>query len=204
MKGYRKVDKHHNRKMITDNIINKHLPYGKWTTADHKEYLFNRDYEPIMGWDLETDSPIAVNHNLWVKDIVNAEWYYGNEIADPTDSVAVMRKLWNILAEWGNRLHRVQGSVYCPEADKSFWGDATDAPRTTVKKVGLTKEQAELMDELKTIKTDMVATDIREHVLYIYKEHCSRIAKAFNNNDTFFEAWYCGYYVIEFEELKLF
>lgn len=104
MKGLRNVGRYDTKKTMTDTLIYKSLPYGKWTTADECEYLFNRDYEPILGWDNKTSAAIPVLPTTWIRDIVNAEHYYGEDVDYPTESVKTMRKCMNILADWNKKI----------------------------------------------------------------------------------------------------
>jgi hypothetical protein len=51
------------------------LPYGKWTTEDGTEVLFNRKYQPI--WVKHPDGKVdSAARDWWVSNIVKQEWYY--------------------------------------------------------------------------------------------------------------------------------
>jgi hypothetical protein len=50
-------------------------PYGKWTTEDGTEVLFNRKYQPI--WVKHPDGKVdSAARDWWVSNIVKQEWYY--------------------------------------------------------------------------------------------------------------------------------
>lgn len=52
-------------------------PYGKWTTKDGTEVLFNRKYQPI--WMKHPDGKVSsAPRDWWVPNIVKQEWYYNN------------------------------------------------------------------------------------------------------------------------------
>lgn len=103
MKGFINHEYYDTKKTLVDTLILKGLPYGMWTTKDNKEYLFNRDYEPILGWDLELCREIPVAPFMWIESIVKQEYFYGKHIEYPTKDVKTLRKCWDILAEWSKR-----------------------------------------------------------------------------------------------------
>jgi hypothetical protein len=104
MKGFSYVGTYDTRRTMTDTLIYKTLPYGKWTTKNGEEYLFNREYEPIAGWDNNTNTPIPVLPTTWIHDIVQTEGYYGGDNGEyPTYCVKTFNKCMNILADWSNR-----------------------------------------------------------------------------------------------------
>lgn len=102
MKGFRNSKHYGTKKQLIDELIYKTLPYGKWTTKDNKEYLFNRDYEPIQGWDLENNTLIIVSSFNWIQEIVKEEFYYNGDCY-PTRNEKTLRKCWDILADWNKR-----------------------------------------------------------------------------------------------------
>ena len=51
------------------------LPYGKWTTEDGTEVLFNRKYQPIWVRHTNKKADIAAL-DWWVPGIVKQEFYY--------------------------------------------------------------------------------------------------------------------------------
>lgn len=51
------------------------LPYGKWTTEDGTEVLFNRKYQPIWVKHPNKKANIAAP-DWWVPGIVKQEFYY--------------------------------------------------------------------------------------------------------------------------------
>jgi len=53
------------------------LPYGKWTTKDGTEVLFNRKYQPIWVKHFDRKADIAAL-DWWVPNIVKQEWYYND------------------------------------------------------------------------------------------------------------------------------
>lgn len=58
-------------------------PYGKWTTKDGAEVLFNREYQPI--WVKHPDGKVdSAARDWWVPNIVKQEWYY-NDSNPPND-----------------------------------------------------------------------------------------------------------------------
>jgi hypothetical protein len=102
MKGFRHQT-HFNRKIdLVNSLLSKSLPYGKWTTSKQEEYLFNRDYEPIMGWNLILKKPIPVYPRMWIYEIKDAELYYDGR-SNPIKDEKTLRKCWDILADWSKR-----------------------------------------------------------------------------------------------------
>jgi hypothetical protein len=73
------------------------LPYGVWTTRTGRQVLFNRFYEPI--WQREPDKPPEpADAAEWVKEIVNQQWFYGDE----NKTEASMRRAASAALEsWG-------------------------------------------------------------------------------------------------------
>lgn len=102
MKGFRHQTDMQTVKNLKDDLLSKVLPYGKWTTTNNEEYLFNRDYEPIAGWNLETNKAIPILPSMWVGEIIEEQtvYYYGGGIILPT----TLRKCWDILADWSVRM----------------------------------------------------------------------------------------------------
>jgi hypothetical protein len=116
MKGYKFQTPHDTRKSLVDKLILKGLPYGKWTTEDNKEYLFNIDYEVIDGWDLETGSPIQVHPRAWIYGIEKEEFYFDGSCF-PTRREKTLRKCWDILANWSARYD----NNYTAKGDWKTW-----------------------------------------------------------------------------------
>jgi hypothetical protein len=59
--------------------IRRSLPYGKWTTANGTEVLFNREYQPFVK---RKDGTVTyIDRNTWIKDIVKTEMYYDDSNA---------------------------------------------------------------------------------------------------------------------------
>ena len=105
MKGIKHQSNFDTVRILKDNLIFKSLPYGKWTTLDNKEFLFNRDYEPIAGWDINRNVPIPTMPKMWIDNIDSEQtiMYYGGLIEYPTTSELTLRKCWDVLADWSNR-----------------------------------------------------------------------------------------------------
>lgn len=103
MKGYRHQTNYDTKKNLIDNLILKSLPYGKWTTKDNEEFLFNRDYEPIIGWDLTLNKPIPVSPGMWIGGNGRKEEFYYSGENYPYRDENTLRKCWDILADWTAR-----------------------------------------------------------------------------------------------------
>lgn len=105
MKGFEYQSELNTQKNLTNILLLKSLPYGRWITKNHEEYLFNRDYEPILGWDLKLNAPIRTTPNMWIYEIIEEETklYYGNGIDYPIHDIKTLRKCWDILADWSKR-----------------------------------------------------------------------------------------------------
>jgi|SRR5690625_440970 len=103
MKGYNYQTNHDNKQSLVDKLVLKSLPYGKWTTKDNKEFLFNRDYEPILGWDLTSNTSIPVTPMMWVDDQETKQEYFYDDGNPPTKNIKTLRKCWDILAYWSGR-----------------------------------------------------------------------------------------------------
>lgn len=105
MKGIKHQNNYETVQALNDNLIFKTLPYGKWVTFDNKEFLFNRDYEPIAGWDLVNEELIPTFPNMWIHNINPKEnvMYYGDFTEYPTKSEDTFRKCWDVLADWSER-----------------------------------------------------------------------------------------------------
>lgn len=106
LKGFKHQTNYDTKKSLTDNLILKSLPYGKWTTKNNEEYLFNRDFEPIAGWNLILNVSIPVTADTWINDIIEekTEFYYVGVREYPTKSEKTLRKCWDILADWSERM----------------------------------------------------------------------------------------------------
>lgn len=103
MKGYLHIEDFYNKKHLTDILILKALPYGKWTTKYNQEFLFNRDYEPIAGYDLINDLPIPVFPEMWIHDIDFDKTSFFYKSLYPTSKTEVMRDCIKVLADWSKR-----------------------------------------------------------------------------------------------------
>jgi hypothetical protein len=77
-----------------DEVVRTELPYGKWTTADGSEYLFNRNYENIIGKDNQGNLK-AVHPYYWHDNIVKHEYYY-NDLTTPWRKKATLLKVAEI------------------------------------------------------------------------------------------------------------
>jgi hypothetical protein len=76
-----------------------YLPYGKWTCADGREVLFNRDYCPIwersttgIGMAIAPDADVRYTHSEHYYDDRSAP-YYGND--------ETLKNCLAVLKEWG-------------------------------------------------------------------------------------------------------
>jgi hypothetical protein len=75
------------------------LPYGKWTSSDGTEVLFNRDYSPIWerpaGGSTKMIAPETyVNHD-------SSEHYYDDRTAPYYGNADTLEKCHKVLEEWG-------------------------------------------------------------------------------------------------------
>lgn len=62
--------------------VRRSLPYGKWTCADGREVIFNREYQPILQ---RKDGVLSyADRNERLPDIVLHEYYY-DDGCDPTN-----------------------------------------------------------------------------------------------------------------------
>lgn len=75
------------------------LPYGRWTTADGREVLFNRGYEPL--WERSPNfSARAANPQEWVEPIKKQEFFY-NDGSHPMYRHRVFVTCLRVLDEFG-------------------------------------------------------------------------------------------------------
>ena len=79
------------------------LPYGKWTCADGREVLFNREYQPI--WQRRGNEVSAADPNEWVEWVEQA-WFY-DDAKSPFpwglrgSNMKTRRYCAQILKDWG-------------------------------------------------------------------------------------------------------
>lgn len=102
MKGFKHITKNDSKKELVERLIFKSLPYGMWTTESDELFLFNRDYEPIKGWNIKSKEVIPVYHSMWIRGIVKQEYYY-NQDNCPIKNINTFRNCWDILADWTAR-----------------------------------------------------------------------------------------------------
>jgi hypothetical protein len=70
------------RRFLTNHTTRRMLPYGKWTCADGREVVFNREYQPIFQ---RKDGVVShADRNEYVKNIVKTEMYYDDGCAPAT------------------------------------------------------------------------------------------------------------------------
>jgi hypothetical protein len=74
------------------------LPYGKWTCADGREVLFNRNYKPI--WERRPGGTTEPANSAERVKFVQQEWFY-DDTNQPWRRVQTARKCNALLAEWG-------------------------------------------------------------------------------------------------------
>jgi hypothetical protein len=66
------------------------LPYGIWTTADGRQVLFNRFYEPLLQRAAGDLLALPADPTEWVRDIQLQRWFY---VDDDKSSDVKRRKL---------------------------------------------------------------------------------------------------------------
>ena len=100
-------------------------PYGKWTCADGREVIFNREYWPILSRGPGEKAKPA-DPNEWVQwkeqdfyfDDGNSPWQRRQRVAAHT-----LARCNRALAEWGFP------ALPKPSLRKALSGDLTDQPR---------------------------------------------------------------------------
>lgn len=77
------------------------FPYGKWTCADGREVLFNRDYCPI--WQRRPGQPARPAYPFeWVNNIVECEMYFDDgSFRGIERGMFTIKRLNAVLASWG-------------------------------------------------------------------------------------------------------
>lgn len=83
------------------------MPYGEWTDTAGRQFLFNRDYEPI--WTrLRGGAAAPCSPAKWVEARDSkTRWFYGmgagdrRFLANPWNSARVRRRCEEVLREWG-------------------------------------------------------------------------------------------------------
>lgn len=103
MKGFKKQAFYDNKNHLVDTLTLKSLPYGMWTTENNEEFIFNRDYEPIQGWNMKTKEAIPVHCNMWIEGILKQEYYY-DQYNCPINNIHTFRECWDVLASWSDRI----------------------------------------------------------------------------------------------------
>lgn len=71
------------------------FPYGRWTCADGREVLFNRDYVAILE-RLPGEQSKAITVFEWV-EFIKQEWFY----TDSTPQTVRRKRVNAVLQEWG-------------------------------------------------------------------------------------------------------
>lgn len=118
---------------LVDKILLKGLPYGKWTTKDNEEYLFNREYDVICGRKIGDTELIPVTIDTWVDGIVEEEFYYQDGEYPTRDKKNFIQCLL-ILEDW------MEAAANKPEVtnNKDTWeeiGHQTKIARSEIRKV---------------------------------------------------------------------
>ena len=73
------------------------MPYGKWTTEDGREVLFNRDYMPI--WQRLPDGTVSVaDKDEWVPWVRQDQFYHDGN--GPWHYITTRRNCQSILDMW--------------------------------------------------------------------------------------------------------
>lgn len=60
------------------------LPYGRWTTQDGHQILFNREYQPLMWKHAINQDNVHAEKDSWVHDIVKEEFFWDDN-SNPID-----------------------------------------------------------------------------------------------------------------------
>jgi hypothetical protein len=85
------------RRKCLINLRRWEYPYGIWTTAEGREILFNRYYEPIYQRNLQSNlHPTSADMNEWVKNIVSTRHFYNDQMAANTRPRSLITKLEHI------------------------------------------------------------------------------------------------------------
>jgi hypothetical protein len=79
-------------------FLRHRLPYGKWTCADGREVLFNRDYKPI--WQRRPGQPAEAADPTERVPFKTQEWFY-EDGKQPWRSKHTEQKCNDVLASWG-------------------------------------------------------------------------------------------------------
>lgn len=74
------------------------MPYGKWTCADGREVLFNRDYKPI--WQKMPGQPAEAADAEERVPFKKQEWFY-QDGTQPWRSADTERACNQVLLDWG-------------------------------------------------------------------------------------------------------
>jgi hypothetical protein len=68
------------QRFTVTHALRRQLPYGKWTCADGREVVFNREYQPILQ---RLNGVCAyANPGEWVENIIDTEMYY-DDLTNP-------------------------------------------------------------------------------------------------------------------------
>lgn len=79
----------------TPVFMRRLMPYGKWTTAEGREVLFDREYAPICDrWPGR--APAMCNPREWVTH-VDEEWYYDDGVPEKQKR----QRAEAVLRQWG-------------------------------------------------------------------------------------------------------
>jgi hypothetical protein len=82
-----------------ERFLTTHLPYGRWTCADGREVLFNRQYRPL--WSRRPgEMAVAAHRGEWVAGIVEEGHYYDDSCPVRTNQ-EVQTRCIKVLEEWG-------------------------------------------------------------------------------------------------------
>lgn len=81
----------------------REIPYGRWTTKDGREVIFNREYQPMYSRSLRPgDASHFCDRAEYVLDIIKVEYFYGDHNS-PVDYLTRKFK--------GHELDKEQSSV---------------------------------------------------------------------------------------------
>jgi hypothetical protein len=75
------------------------VPYGRWVCADGREFLFNRQYRPIL--QRAPSQPVAATwFQGWVEGITREDWFW-KDPNNPLVNDEALGSVDAVLVEWG-------------------------------------------------------------------------------------------------------
>lgn len=98
-------------------LIRRTFPYGKWTTTDGTQVLFNRSYNPI--WKKDSDGTLTEITEYWfVPNIESSEYYYNDWCAPHRDfhlakTKDTQKRCLDVLKQFGvtHALHEISPAL---------------------------------------------------------------------------------------------